>query len=226
MSKTIKHKATQKARELTPQEAALTSPLEFKTPLSLPWCHQFIDALKQVWARKNFTEQYWEERLAEFAKHEPWKVYPPERPYGSLDALLKAEIGVDVKESCEAVKMRAARFDGSELSQPEIGKGKAGPGRGHKTGDVITRFERGTAADYLTARIARDRPDILKRMKAGEFSSVRQAAKEAGIVRERISIALDPVKAAEAIFRHFSLREAEAASDRLSDLIAEAKGKQ
>lgn len=34
---------------------------------------------------------------------------------------------------------------------------------------------------YLTARIARDRPDILERMKAGEFKSVRQAAIEAGI---------------------------------------------
>jgi hypothetical protein len=41
----------------------------------------------------------------------------------------------------------------------------------------------GNNADYLTARIARDRPDILKRMKAGEFRSVRSAAREAGIVR-------------------------------------------
>jgi hypothetical protein len=84
----------------------------------------------------------------------------------------------------------------------------------------------GRGADYLTARIARDHPNILKRMKAGEFSSVRQAAKEAGIVRERISIALDPLKAAEALFRHFGMMEAEAARDRLSDLIAEAKGEQ
>ena len=30
-----------------------------------------------------------------------------------------------------------------------------------------------TNADYLTARIARDRPDILERMKAGEYPSVR-----------------------------------------------------
>jgi len=31
-------------------------------------------------------------------------------------------------------------------------------------------------ADYLTARIARDRPGILDRMKAGEYKSVRVAA--------------------------------------------------
>ncbi|MBV8264802.1 MAG: hypothetical protein JO252_00495, partial [Planctomycetaceae bacterium] len=40
----------------------------------------------------------------------------------------------------------------------------------------------GTQADYLTARIARDRPDLLERMEAGEFPSMRAAALEAGIV--------------------------------------------
>lgn len=47
------------------------------------------------------------------------------------------------------------------------------------------RPDRGsTNADYLTARIARDHPDVLARMKAGEFPSVRAAAKVAGIVRD------------------------------------------
>ena len=31
--------------------------------------------------------------------------------------------------------------------------------------------------------MARDRPDILERMKAGEFTSVREAAREAGIIK-------------------------------------------
>jgi hypothetical protein len=34
----------------------------------------------------------------------------------------------------------------------------------------------GTDPTYLTARIARDRPDLLERLKAGEFRSVRAAA--------------------------------------------------
>ncbi len=123
-------------------------------------------------------------KAGDFAQHEPWKVYPPEAPYGSLDALLKAEIGVDVKESFAVVKARAENFDGSELPKAEIGTGKAGPGRGHKTTVVNSRFMIGTTnADYLTARIARDHKDIHRRMKTGEFSSVRQAAKEAGLVQ-------------------------------------------
>ncbi len=84
-----------------------------------------------------------------------------DRPYGSLDALLKAEIGADVKESCEIVRLRSNGGDRrSENFQS----------------NNITLKTRGTAADYLTARIARDNPDILQRMKAGEFKSVRQAA--------------------------------------------------
>jgi hypothetical protein len=32
----------------------------------------------------------------------------------------------------------------------------AGPGRGKKTGDIITRFSRGTEAAYLRAKLKRD----------------------------------------------------------------------
>ena len=34
------------------------------------------------------------------------------------------------------------------------------------------------------SRIARDRPDILERMKAGAFTSVREAAREAGLIKD------------------------------------------
>jgi hypothetical protein len=37
-------------------------------------------------------------------------------------------------------------------------------------------MKHGANAEYLTARIARDYPAILERMKAGEFRSVRAAA--------------------------------------------------
>lgn len=57
----------------------------------------------------------------------------------------------------------------------------------------------GTSPEYLTARIARDRPDILERMKAGEYSSVRSAAIDAGIVdpgKTPYQLPKDPKKAA------------------------------
>lgn len=42
----------------------------------------------------------------------------------------------------------------------------------------------GNSSGYLLRRLARDHPDILDRYEAGEFKSVRAAAKVAGIVKE------------------------------------------
>ncbi len=58
-----------------------------------------------------------------------------------------------------------------------------GPGRGKKLPQKL-RVQSGNRSQYLVNRIARDRPDILERMKAGEFVSVRQAAIAAGIITE------------------------------------------
>jgi hypothetical protein len=58
-----------------------------------------------------------------------------------------------------------------------------GPGRGH-TKKPHEKAKAGNRSDYLVARMARDRPDILERMKAGEFTSVREAAREAGIIKD------------------------------------------
>jgi hypothetical protein len=58
-----------------------------------------------------------------------------------------------------------------------------GPGRGH-TKKPHDKAKAGNRSNYLVARIARDRPDILERKKAGEFTSVREAAREAGIIKD------------------------------------------
>jgi hypothetical protein len=51
--------------------------------------------------------------------------------------------------------------------------GELGWGRS-RAYNVNSTSAAGNNAEYLTARIARDRPDILERMKAGAFSSVRK----------------------------------------------------
>lgn len=51
---------------------------------------------------------------------------------------------------------------------------------------ITTSIQDDRGAQYLTARIARDNPEILERMKRGEYRSVRAAAVDAGIVKPRI----------------------------------------
>jgi hypothetical protein len=66
-----------------------------------------------------------------------------------------------------------------------IGEWGHGPGRGHKAPKTRRKPQvKGSGGQkYLVSRIARDRPDVLERMKQGEFLSVRQAAIAAGIVK-------------------------------------------
>src|SRR5712691_3727127 len=72
----------------------------------------------------------------------------------------------------------------AETAQPvQPAENHPGPGRGH-TKKPHEKAKAGNRSDYLVARIARDRPDVLERMKAGEFASVREAARTAGIVKQ------------------------------------------
>ena len=56
-----------------------------------------------------------------------------------------------------------------------------GPGRGKKLPHT-QKVQSGNRSVYLVNRIARDRPDVLERMKAGEFETVYDAARAAGIL--------------------------------------------
>ena len=72
----------------------------------------------------------------------------------------------------------------AQTAQPlQPAENHPGPGRGHTT-KPHEKAKAGNRSDYLVARIARDRPDILARMKTGEFASVREAARAAGIIKD------------------------------------------
>ena len=81
----------------------------------------------------------------------------------------------------------------------------------------------GNSADYLTARIKRDQPEIAERMKAGEFSSVRQAALEAGIVKPTFTCPIDPERAANLILKHFELKNVKTLIQLLNSGISNRK---
>jgi len=80
--------------------------------------------------------------------------------------------------------------------------------------DDIRNSGYGTSAEYLTARIARDHPDVLSRMRSGEFKSVRQAALSVGIVRPRASVYVDdPDKVSEFLAKHFEIDDIKRIAD-------------
>jgi hypothetical protein len=72
----------------------------------------------------------------------------------------------------------------AEKAEPLREFGKAGPGRGNRVPGKAPTIKPGST-EYWLGRIARDRPDILKRMKAGEFESVKKAARAASFLEPR-----------------------------------------
>lgn len=96
----------------------------------------------------------------------------------------------------------------------------------HASSDNYQRIgdKAGTSADYLTARIARDRPDILDGMKTGKYRSVRAAAIDAGIVepKQRYQLPTDPTAAG----RYLAQRVDDAWMLELYDAYMKAQGKE
>ena len=87
-------------------------------------------------------------------------------------ALLLAEIGETAKTSTALVMARA--------QQPATLFDHGGDRRSEAANQPVNHrlIEYGSGnAEYDTARIARDRPDILERMKEGDYPSVRAAAR-------------------------------------------------
>jgi hypothetical protein len=68
---------------------------------------------------------------------------------------------------------RASAQARAQRAEPAKAVGR--PRADKEKGSNRTFTARGETADYLTARIARDRPDILERMRRGEYASVRAA---------------------------------------------------
>lgn len=78
---------------LTAREQAYFGPRANKVPGSVDWCWQTILLLKRRWEQKTIDEAAFDALTKELDACQAWAVVPPDQPYGSLDALLKAEIG-------------------------------------------------------------------------------------------------------------------------------------
>ena len=93
-----------------------------------------------------------------------------------------------------------------------INEGDGRPSREEASNPDIIRVSPrdafGTNAEYLARRIARDHPDVLDRMAAGEFPSVIKAAIAAGIAPRTQTIRIDDPESVARTLRKHMPREA------------------
>ena len=105
---------------------------------------------------------------------------PPDNPYGSLDALLKAEVGVDEEEIVSEYQKYRDNPSADKVGAPVGHKGRnEHSANGSKT--TISKQDRGKS--YLLRRMARDFPETLNKLEAGEYKSTRQAYRTSSLAR-------------------------------------------
>lgn len=141
-------------------------------------------------------------------------------PFGllSFDMLVAQKVKLDPEDARAVLQAKPGRSLGSVLRvQATAEEAKPlGPNGVRVNLPTLDNIKGGDDADYLTRRIARDRPDILERMKAGEFTSVRAAALEAGIRKRTIQHGPAPADWARAARKHLTPDEIQELIDLLT----------
>lgn len=182
-------------------QADLSGPRALKEPGSPDWCWQTIGLLQQQWEFFEASSGRYLQSLEEASAHKVWEVVPEDKPFGSKENMVAVlEIG-DEKAALDRLKRDALK---AVALHPQ-----EGAGRDRKR--------------LLLARIARDHPDILERVKQGEFRSAPEAARAAGIQiakRQRTVTLSDKVdRVADVLSKHYSPEQL----DELARLILESR---
>jgi hypothetical protein len=160
-------------KQLTERELATIGPRATKDPYSVDFAYQQASWLKTLYKSTQASIHEWEKALAEAEQYHIYDRIPPTKPYGNLETLLKAEIGVGAEEA----RIQILGKHGGDRKSKERDQGR----------DSTLNGKRDSA--YLTARIAHDAQTkahvekVFERMNRGEFKSVRAVAIEAGIIK-------------------------------------------
>ena len=176
-----------------------------KEPGDPAWCWQTISALQTMWKGLELDCDRYVRIWAEAEEHRVWEKVPYDAPYGTKDAMLEQlALGDDAtaraRVAVQAMPGRKSNRKGSNQRQGS------------------------TSADYLTSRIARDRPDVLERMRQGEFTSVAAAAREAGInvpKSKKVMVSGDKERLAKTIMNIFGPEEFRAFAEVVARLTME-----
>ena len=178
-------------------EASVSGAITAKTPGEPDWCWQMVSRLQYLWKCVDVELDLYLNAWASAEVHRIWEKIPPDAPYGSKDAMLKdLEFG-----DGSAARARVA----AHASMPQTLQ-RRGSDRSNGKQPESTKVAYGSS-DYWRTRIARDHPEIHARMKNGEFKTVTDAARAAGIYRERpkdVRLGKDVGRVAANIKKHYS----------------------
>ena len=181
------------------QEAAsMEGPRALKEPGDVLWCWQTISALQSIWKSLNLDYDRYTRVWAEAEEHAIWEKIPQDKPFGTKEAMLKALEAGDDSAARHRIAVQAI------AARPLLKHG--GPSK-KKNRPSYTKVGYGGSIDKISARLARDYPEIWERMKRGEFASAADAAREAGLKVDQpksIRLHTDVNRVAANIKKHYT----------------------
>ena len=140
--------------------------------------------------------EFFARMVEDVQKYEAWRVIG----FDSFESFCKEKLGKTLDE-VQAIVTGVRILQSRGVKKPSMGDVKkyyaenpptieshGGNRKSVKSSTNIVHDISKGGTDRIAAQIAKRRPDILKRMKAGEFRSVHAAAIEAGIVKPTASV--------------------------------------
>lgn len=183
--------------DTTEQEQSNIGPRDLKEPGSPAWCWQTVSLLQNMWGSLDLNVVRYEEVWDAAEEHRIWERIPVEEPYGSLEVM---------QERLKVGDKAQARARTSDLIIRTKPLGRHGRPR-NGSQDADQHLARGSG-EYLAAVIKRDHPEVAARMERGEFTSVAEAARAAGIYREgpkKITASPDKEKLAGSLMKVYGV---------------------
>jgi hypothetical protein len=199
--------------------------LEHKEVGSPEWCWQMLEKLKNLWNRKSRSAEELQRTMDELFPSKPWLVIPSQEPYGTSEAMLKAN-GIDPDEFIERVQTIRERVQQAETgdSLPSGGDYTSEEGKQRALGNLpnaqTTRAERNGISrktQQKLDRLARDHPDLHEQVQEGELS-VNRAAILAGFTQPTMTVPKEDIPALARALRN------RLTDDQIVELIDHLKG--
>jgi hypothetical protein len=188
------------------QHEALQGPIQLKDPNSFEFAYQQLYWIKVLYSSWNSSLRQWKDAVE---KADEFRIYDrlpdPAHPYGSLDAMLKAEIGVMEAEGSRVIdaRERSRLAAVNTTGEEKLPVGNPTGANQHQAKEEIDKLSnssqsqraRENGVGHVTQkkidRLARDFPEYHAKVRAGELS-VHGACVAAGIAQRTVPLPLDP----------------------------------
>ncbi len=166
------------------ERRATIGPRILKRRDTAEYAWQTCELIKLYWQGRQVEAQRWDDLLAEAERDRIFDRLPPPpaTPYGSLDAMLRGELGITRESARETIRERAVALAADPALPPLAHAGGDRRSARVRTDQGSDDILKGRGAAYLVRRLKRDAPAIAKALARGEYKSARAAALAAGIL--------------------------------------------